>query len=318
MTTRILLLALALTVTVPAALAQAPAPSGSSAPPAAQGKSPEPSPTAQEIIFSGKLYSPLKLSALLPYTCEVTSLPVGIGQKVKKDDVMLTFSIPLEMRMSEKRTLSLAVVKDLEHQLASTAKDIDKFRVKRKELEIMQKQDMATSQALVVNAQEIEVLEKQRQALQERLAVEREQAQQRLELAKERFGPKTTYGHLPNEGIVKAPMDGYILWINPELHKGVKLGQNTEVFQVGLVDPMLIRAQVHEIEALRLKVGDQAKVHFDSMPGKELSAVVNRIPWAPMPTALQQPSYYEIELSLPNADNSLKEGMKAQVTIIKK
>ena len=278
----------------------------------------EPSPLAQEIIFSGKLYSPLKLTVLLPYTSQIMNMPVSIGQKVKKDEVLATYEIPLETRMSEKRTLSLASVKDLEHQVATATKDNDKLRVKRKELEVMEKQNMATSQALAQNAQEIEVGEKQRVALQEKLTVEREQAQQRLELARERFGPKANFGTLPNEGIVKAPVDGYVLWINPELRKGVKLARDSELFQVGVLDPILIRAQVHEIEALRLKLGDQAKVAFDSIPGKEFTATVSRIPWAPLPTALQQPSYYEIELTLPNADYSLKEGLKAQVTIVPK
>ncbi|MBI4807245.1 MAG: efflux RND transporter periplasmic adaptor subunit [Desulfovibrio sp.] len=278
----------------------------------------DPSPLAQEIIFSGKLYSPLKLTVVLPYTSQIMNMPVSIGQKVKKDEVLATYEIPLETRMSEKRSLSLASVKDLEHQLATAGKDIDKLRVKRKELEVMEKQNMATSQALAQNAQDIEVNEKQRVALQEKLAIEKEQAQQRLELARERFGPKANFGTLPNEGIVKAPVDGYILWINPELRKGVKLARDTELFQVGVLDPILIRAQVHEIEALRLKLGDQAKVVFDSIQGKEFAATVSRIPWAPLPTALQQPSYYEIELTLPNADYALKEGLKAQVSIIPK
>jgi len=278
----------------------------------------EPSPLAQEIIFSGKLYSPLKLTVVLPYTSQIMSMPVSIGQKVKKEEMLATYEIPLETRMSEKRTLSLASVKDLEHQLASASKDIDKLRVKRKELEVMEKQNMATSQALAQNAQDIEVNEKMRVALQEKLTVEKEQAQQRLELARERFGPKANFGTLPNEGIVKAPVDGYVLWINPELRKGVKLARDTELFQVGVLDPILIRAQVHEIEALRLKLGDQAKVVFDSIQGKEFTATVSRIPWAPLPTALQQPSYYEIELTLPNADYALKEGLKAQVSIVPK
>ncbi|WP_243362327.1 efflux RND transporter periplasmic adaptor subunit [Fundidesulfovibrio terrae] len=315
MTIRSLCLTLALALLPCAAHAQ----NQAQAPAAPQQAKPvDPSPLAQEIIFAGKLYSPLKLSVTLPYTSQIMSMPVAIGQKVKKDDVLATFEIPLETRMSEKRTLSLASVKDLEHQLATTARDIDKLRVKRKELEVMEKQNMATSQALAQNAQEIDVLEKQRVAQQEKLAVEKEQAQQRLDLARDRFGPKANFGSLPSEGIIKAPVDGYVLWINPELRKGVKLARETELFQVGVLDPILIRAQVHEIEALRLKLGDQAKVVFDSIPGKEFTATVSRIPWAPLPTALQQPSYYEIELTLPNADYALKEGLKAQVTIIPK
>lgn len=286
-----------------------------------QAKAPEaaaPSPLAKEIIFSGKLYSPLKLTAQLPYTSLITNMPTTIGQKVKKDQVLLTYEIPLETRLSEKRSLSLSQVKDLEHQVASAAKEIDKLKVKRKELEVMEKQNMATSQALKQNAQDIEVQEKNRASAQEKLNLERDLAQQRLELARDRFGSKANFGHLPNEGIIKSPTDGYVLWINPDLRKGVKLPRETDLFQVGTLDPILIRAQVHEIEASRLHLGDTATVIFDSFPGKTFTATVSRIPWAPLPTSLQQPSYYEIELTMPNADLSLKEGLKGQVTIIPK
>lgn len=292
------------------ALAQQPA--------APAAKPSEPSPQAQEILFSGKLYSPLKLTVKLPFTSQILAMPTTIGQKVKKNDILATFEIPMETRMSEKRSLSLAQVKEVEHLLAVANRDLDKFRVKRKELEMMEKQNLATSQALAQNALEIDAVEKQRVALQERLALEKELAQQRLELARDRFGPKANFGSLPNEGIVKAPTDGYVLWINPELRKGVKLSSDTDLFQVGLLDPILIRAQVHEIEALRLNLGDKAKVSFDSLPGKTLDATVSRIPWAPLPTALHQPSYYEIELTLPNPDYTLKEGLKAQVSITPK
>ena len=277
-----------------------------------------PSPSAQEIIFSGKLYSPLKLTVQLPYTSQIMDMNMAVGQRVKKDDVLMSYEIPLETRMSEKRTLSLALVKDLEHQAAAISKDIDKLRMKRKELEVMEKQNMATSQAIQINSQEIEVLEKQRVAVQERLAMEREQAQLRLDMARDHFGPKASFTNLPKEGIIKSPVDGYMLMINPSLRKGAKLTRDTELFQVGLLDPLIIRAQVHEIEALRLKLGDQAQVEFDSVPGKGFTATVSRIPWAPLPTTLQQPSYYEIELTLPNPDLTLKEGLKGQVTIVPK
>uniref|UniRef100_A0A7C4ELR6 HlyD family efflux transporter periplasmic adaptor subunit n=1 Tax=Fundidesulfovibrio putealis TaxID=270496 RepID=A0A7C4ELR6_9BACT len=307
---RALALALALTLCAGAAAAQAPAP--------APAKPAEPSPLAQEITFSGKLYSPVKLSVSVPYQALIKSMSAAIGQKVKKDEVLLNYEITLETRMNEKRALSPSAVKDLEHQLAAAGKDLDRLRMRRKELEVMEKQNMATSQALALNSQEMQVVEKQRAALQERLNLEKELLEQRLDLARERFGSKANYGQLPEDGIVKAPMDGYVLWINPDLRKGVKLAPGAELFQVGTLDPILIRAQVHEIEALRLKLGDQASVVFDSIPGKTFTATVSRIPWAPLPSTLQQPSYYEIELTLPNADYTLKEGLKGLVTIIPK
>jgi len=287
-----------------------PAPAPAPATPAAPAV-----PAAQEITFAGKLYSPEKLSVTIPYAAKITSLTGTIGQHVKKGDTLATFEIPPETRMVEKRSLSLTEVKDIEQQLAAIARDTDKQKVRRQELQIMEKQNMATSQALAQNAEDLNVLDKQRTALQERLSLEKDLANERLALYRNRFGPSANFGNLPKDGIITAPIDGYVLWINSDMHNGVKLPANTEVFQVGTLDPLLIRAQVYELEALRLKVGDKAAVTFDTMPGKELTATVSRIPWTPLPSPIMQPSYYEIELTLPNPDYSLREGMKVMVHV---
>ena len=94
-----------------------------------------------------------------------------------------------------------------------------------------------------------------------------------------------------------------------------KLAKEAELFQVGTLDPMIIRAQVHEIEAQKLKENMAATVTFDSIPGKKYAASVSRIPWAPIPAALQQPSYYDVELTIPNPSLELKEGLKGQIII---
>ncbi|MHC1713190.1 MAG: efflux RND transporter periplasmic adaptor subunit [Solidesulfovibrio sp.] len=267
-----------------------------------------------EITFSGKIYSPVKLSVFMPYNATILTLSVPTGQKVKRGDVLATFEVPLETRMDEKTKLSTASIKDLEHRLATTEKEIDKLTNKSKELHAMSQQNMASTQGLAMNAKEIEVYRKEKVAVSERLALSREMLAGQVELADERFGKSVSAG-VPKEGSIKAKSDGYVLWINPVLRAGVKLPPGTELFQVGSLNPMILRAQVHEIEALKLKEGMKAEVTFDSLPGKKFVASVSRLPWAPIPSDLQQPSYYDIELTIPNPDLELKEGLKGQITI---
>ncbi len=268
-----------------------------------------------DITFSGKLYSPVKLSVFLPFNAKVLTLSAQIGHKVKRNDVLATYEIPLETRMDEKTRLSTANIKELEHKLAVADKEIDRLSAKGRELEAMSQRNMTSQQAISMNAKEIEVFRKEKIALNEQLSLARDILSDRVELAEERFGKSAGVGKMPKDGIIKAPADGYVLWMNPELRAGVKLAKETELFQVGSLNPMIIRAQVHEIEAQKLKEGQAATVTFDSLPGKQFAATVSRIPWAPMPAALQQPSYYEIELSIPNPDLELKEGLKGQITI---
>ncbi|WP_428564552.1 MAG: efflux RND transporter periplasmic adaptor subunit [Solidesulfovibrio sp. DCME] len=294
------------------------------APSPAQDKAaPAPAPAAQpgasfrpaDISFSGKLYSPVKLSVFLPYNAKITTLSGHIGQKVKRGEVLATYEIPLETRMDEKTKLSPANIKELEHKLANADKEIDRFSAKARELEAMSQRSMASQQSISMNAKEIEVFRKEKTAVSEQLALARDLLSDRVELAEDRFGKGAGVGKMPKDGIIKAPIDGFVLWMNPELRNGVKLAKEAELFQVGTLDPMIIRAQVHEIEAQKLKEGMSATVTFDSIPGKPFAASVSRIPWAPIPAALQQPSYYDIELTIPNPNQELKEGLKGQIVI---
>ena len=268
-----------------------------------------------DISFSGKLYSPVKLSVFLPYNAKILNLSGHIGQQVKRGDVLATYEIPLETRMDEKTKLSPASIKDLEHKLAVADKEIDRLSAKSRELEAMSQRNMASQQAISMNNKEIEVYRKDKAAVTEQLNLARDILSDRVELAEDHFGKGVGIGKVPKEGIIKAPHDGFVMWMNPELRAGVKLAKEAELFQVGSLNPMIIRAQVHEIEAQKLKEGQPAVVTFDSIPGKKYAASVSRIPWAPMPAALQQPSYYEIELTIPNPNAELKEGLKGQITI---
>ena len=308
---RVALLAAGIVLSGPCAvLAQAPAV------PAAQAESAErASFRTADISFSGKLYSPVKLAIFLPYTAKVLTVTGHIGQKVKRGDILATYEVPLETRMDEKTKLSPATIKDLEHKLALADKEIDRLSAKSRELEAMSQRNMTSQQAISMNAKEIEVYRKDKAAVSEQLALTRDLLNDRVELAEDRFGKGAGIGKVPKEGIIKAPSDGYVMWMNPELRAGVKLGREAELFQVGSLNPMIIRAQVHEIEAQKLKEGQSASVTFESIPGKKYTATVSRIPWAPIPAALQQPSYYEIELTIPNPDAELKEGLKVQITI---
>lgn len=312
---RVALLAAGLVLAGPqVALAQTPP--AAPAAPAPQAESAErASFRPSEINFSGKLYSPVKLSVFLPYNAKILTLTGQIGQKVKRGDVLAAYEIPLETRMDEKTKLSPANIKDLEHKQAMADKEIDRLAAKSRELEAMSQRNMASQQAIAMNNKEIEVFRKEKVAIAEQLSLARELLGDRVELAEDHFGKGAGVGKVPKDGIIKAPTDGFVMWMNPELRAGVKLAKEAELFQVGSLNPMIIRAQVHEIEAQKLKEGLPATVTFDSIPGKKFTAAVSRIPWAPMPAALQQPSYYEIELTIPNPDAELKEGLKGQITI---
>jgi hypothetical protein len=83
------------------------------------------------------------------------------------------------------------------------------------------------------------------------------------------------------------------------------------------MDPMIMRAQIHEMEAFRLSLGDKAEITVESLPGRRFVAQVSRTSWTPLTPALEQPSYYEIELTVPNPDIELKDGLKGEILVPK-
>jgi len=83
------------------------------------------------------------------------------------------------------------------------------------------------------------------------------------------------------------------------------------------MNPMLVRAQAFEIEALQIKLGETAEVSLESLPGRKFQGEVSRISWASLTPGLEQPAYYEVELKVPNPEMELKDGLKAQIVFRK-
>ena len=79
---------------------------------------------------------------------------------------------------------------------------------------------------------------------------------------------------------------------------------------------MIMRCIVHELDAQSLKTGDQCNILFESVPGKEFIGTITSIPLTPIPATLDQPSFYQIELTVPNPDLILKDGFKGEINII--
>jgi multidrug efflux pump subunit AcrA (membrane-fusion protein) len=179
---------------------------------------------------------------------------------------------------------------------------------------------LAPDQSLAQINREIEFTEKQKGILQERLQQDRQLARQDREVLSGLLGSSLKSGQVPREVALKSPISGHVIWVNPEIRVDAELPPMPAAFQVGVMDPMLVRGQAFEIEALQIKVGDRAEVTLDSLPGQKFDGEVSRISWSPIitgNTGLEQPAYYEVELKVPNPDLALKEGLKARIVLRK-
>ncbi len=196
---------------------------------------------------------------------------------------------------------------------------------KQRELTHLVQKKLAPPQSLAQSNQEMEFAQKQKATLQERLQKDRQLIQQDREVLSHLLGSPLKSSQVPHEVALKAPISGNVIWVNPEVRVGAELTPMPAAFQVGVMDPMLVRAQAFEIEALQIKVGDRAEVTLDSLPGRKFQAEVSRVSWSPIAagigpagnTSIEQPAYYEVELKVPNPDLALKEGLKARIVLHK-
>jgi multidrug resistance efflux pump len=257
----------------------------------------------------------------MPFKGTITFLKVKSGERVEAGEVLAKYSLAPEATVQVQQRLAPPRLKELESRLAEVEKNLVSLEVKQKELTQLTQQKLAPPLTKSQTDREVQQLLKQKKAVQENLKNEQQLAQQDQAFLKSQLGAALSPGEVPRQATLTAPISGHIVWVFPDLRQGAELEPSRAVIQVGVMNPMVIRAQVYEIEALQLTLGEAAEVVVESLPGRKFEAQVSRIAWAPIPPAAyvpvgqEQPSYYEVELTVPNPDLALKEGLKGRITL---
>jgi multidrug efflux pump subunit AcrA (membrane-fusion protein) len=270
-----------------------------------------------EIIFNAKVFCSLKRRVDLPFKGVITSLKVHSGQQVNKGDVLATYLLAPEARMAIQQRLSPPQLAEMEMKLSAVQRNMVPLKNKQRELTQLVQKKLAPPQGLAQVNEELQFLVKEKATLQDKLKKDRYLARQDQEVLSSLLGTALKPGQVPREVSLKAPCSGYVVWVNPEMREGAELPPMPAAFQVGVMDPMLLRAQAFEIEALQVKIGQKAEVTLDALPGQKFQATVSRVAWSSIATGPEQPAYYEVELKVPNPGLDLKEGLKARVVLRK-
>jgi hypothetical protein len=127
-----------------------------------------------------------------------------------------------------------------------------------------------------------------------------------------------TSRQVPEIVSIVAPLSAYILQVNPAIQKDGETIHDSPAFMLGRTDPMILRCEVHEQDAVKIALDDPAEIVFESVRNRKFTAKVSRIAWLPLSDDIGKPSYYEIELAVPNPDTILKEGFQGEVVLKKK
>ncbi len=245
----------------------------------------------------------------------ILQVPVKVGQHVAEDDVLVVYEMPLENIIQEKEALSRAKLDDLDRALAFVNYQLNWLEQHQEDLEKNAELQAVAPQTVRANTQEIEALLKQRAYLTDEYELAKSSYENALVIAQSKYGKDVSVRNFPKKGIIRSPSEGYVLWENASLVPGMTFTKQAHLIAIGRLDPIIIRASVHEIAVQKLKLGDPATVSFHSLPGQTFTTTISKINYVAQPAMMQQPSFYEIELTLANPDLRIKEGMRCDVTV---
>lgn len=280
---------------------------------------PVPPPAAQtaadkDLVLQGRAYCSLTAPIDCPMLAKVAEVLVTVGQAVKKNQPLLRLDLlPADAAsMAQRANKGTSIhsqelnIQQIELKLAQLERNIAEMR----KLEAV---DLAPRNALPELLEQQSYGRRQLENARQTLADARRAAAEDLTVLSDLLGYTVTSGSLPRTLVVRAPQDGHIISVEPSVTPGASV--SGKVMTLGVMDPMIIRGQVHESEIGRMKAGEKASITLDS--GKDeppMQATLTSVSWAAQDSSLAAPSYYLFELTVPNPDLVIRDGNKVRVT----
>lgn len=304
-----LVLAVLAAVGVAAALYLRPRPA---ALPAAPSAAPVPA-ASKDLVLQGRAYCSLTVPVATPMAGQVLEVLVQVGQPVKKDDVLVKLQLlPGDAAALSLRTNKAGAIRTQELNLQQLELRIGQLDRSINETQQLSAVGLAPKNALSELQEQRNLAARQQEAARQALADTRRAAAEDLQALSKQLGQPVGSGSAPSVIFIRAPQDGYVLGIEPPVTPGAIV--NGKLGVLGVMDPMVIRGQVHESETARLKAGENATITLDAGKGEALQATLTAVSWAATDSALAAPSYYMFELSVPNPGLKIHDGNKVQIT----
>lgn len=270
-----------------------------------------------DIIFQGKVYSSRKQEVATTGAGKIKDILVKVGDPVKEDQPLVTVELLDVAYKQFLDSVSTEPLLDIKTQLAEIDAQIQEARQDMNEIQVLADNDFAAPATVKQQRTKLDLLQRKRESIARTYDNTRSAIEDRVENLKDVLSDEVDFDHVPKVVSVIAPFDGHVLRLNPDLYVGQEVPKNVNVAIVGVLDPMVIRAHLFELEASRIAPGEKCFFTLGSYPDRKFPAEVSYIALTPISPGLDQPSYYEVELTAPNPDLLLREGFKVEVVIKK-
>ena len=217
---------------------------------------------------------------------KIDSLPVDIGDKVKKGDVLFTLD---DTDLQSERSSRLTEIEGAKLQVAKTERNFKRSKELFEEKLISQElyEDTKTEYELARNA--LDRSEKNLRVVDDRLS-------------------KTK---------IIAPFDCTVLIRPISIGQAVSgsggFNSGTEVLTIADLNKMIINAHVNQADVIRLSTGQEVDIQVESVLGLTMKGIVERV--APQSTIKNSIKGYAARILIEKQDPRVRPGMTANLSI---
>lgn len=269
---------------------------------------------ADSTVLTGKVMTPVERFPASHFNGIIDEILVSPGDHVKEGQPLMRYTLQPEARRNLQREVDngdgtegwRAQIIDMERELARVQAERNKARS-------LAASGLGSNQASSRLEKDVSLVQGRIDILRSQLNRNEANFRDRLKELSGYFDqPIREKQQLPEYLYLKSPVDGYVLTRDSK-SKGSTFNAGFAPVRIGQMDPLYIAVPVYESEIADVKVGDKAKVEIPSLHNKQFEATVTQIAWFSNDMNVSSPSYYNVEMSIPNPNLDLKPGFKAVV-----
>lgn len=270
---------------------------------------------AAEIRLTGKVVTTVTRAAPMPFNGIVDEVLVRPGDAVEQGAPLVRYHLQDEAaRVLQRELITGAGTEEERGQILNLRQQQTEIEAQRNKARQLAASGLGSRQASSRIEANYESIQRRIDLLKLTIDKREKTFAARLKELEGYFGQKLDpRGELPETLTLTSPIKGYVLAVTAETSPGSLLSQSSTPVSVGQLNPVLIRVPVYEADINSIAVDDVATVQIPSLQDKEFMATVSEISWASTDMNVGNPSYYTVELTVPNPTLELKPGFKAIV-----
>lgn len=270
---------------------------------------------AAEIRLTGKVVTTVTRAALMPFNAVVDEVLVQPGDPVEEGAPLMRYHLQDEAaRMLQREVVTGAGTEGERSQILSLRQELTDIEAQRNKARQLAASGLGSRQASSRLDANYDSIQRRIELLKLTIAKQEKNFAARMRELEGYFGQKLDpQGELPQTLTLTSPIAGYVLSVSAGTNPGSLLQAGAAPVSVGQLNPVIIRVPVYEADVNRIAVNDVATVQIPSLQDKEFMATVSEISWASTDMNVGNPSYYTVELTVPNPALELKPGFQAIV-----